>query len=1002
MEGVRHGAFFPKADAAVLRSKFDPPSVRPHTVGPVLDTSESYKPIVPWSLSNKNHLYPDSAEDYAVATIPDKPADFSGRYLRPFMTRNERLRLTMLFYYTRHVFEDEELLSRIEEKVFLAKESIGWDMSIIGIIDHYSYTTLASSGFPLAMLPRCESLCAHSVNQAMECKVFLLPNLDNDWRFAAHPHSEAGLKAYAGAPLRLETEFGDTVALGSFCVASHTAQEPLTKSQQITLSRLADWVVADIVHSARAFRERERRKMVQLLGQAQEKFGDSDCEDFVMNMMKSIYPNAVINIQTNEAKQIFLEGREPLSFSEVEGGLWEDVQFIDAFIDQENHQQAPAQRTIRIVASKCDVATNIFLVIATKDLRFIFDDIDSWLCHSCASLLSRLWNARLLKEAMKTKDRFMRGITHSLRTPIHGILGCIELLAEDMTARNQLQKPAVDSTSLFTVPESADPFVYISAIKSSGQQLISTVNSMITLNRWEDVTKKGRVDVLQTFDGLESSLLSEVAKSFSAFARKNTNIIFNQNLPSNCDSIWIDDELLSSCLAPIVVNAYQNCPDGVIAVTISLINESKDLVIDIEDTGFGIHPDHQELIFHPYEKVDQLSTGAGLGLTLSSKFADILNGSVRLVSSVPGEGSHFKITFRGVTTACTQPEVLPLSQRLRNIPFKFYNPSSELGNSMLGNHFARFLTHHSFTSSESMNDSIIIIDHTSKTMTQYHSELDEANAKSIVLSIIVNASPHGENKVKNIVQITGPLLTSTLSAALEEADRMLSSFVMPEVPHLLPSGVFTTTVTRTPPETSHTDTLRRSSVASTAVGSTPASHADKPILPSLPSNELVALAAPSTLAKAISNFHIERPLVSDSLTTIARPRSLLVDDNAINLRILQMYCRKRKLLFHTAENGAEGVKTFTNQYASGSAVALVFMDLQMPICDGIEATRQIRALEKHHGWPRCVLFIVTGQDSPGDRQNAQDVGADEFFVKPVSIGILDRAVKQYFPAFEIG
>lgn len=63
-----------------------------------------------------------------------------------------------------------------------------------------------------------------------------------DWRFRESPYVESGgLKAYAGAPLRLQNESGECVALGSLCVASRTSQEPLTRLQQQTLARLADW-----------------------------------------------------------------------------------------------------------------------------------------------------------------------------------------------------------------------------------------------------------------------------------------------------------------------------------------------------------------------------------------------------------------------------------------------------------------------------------------------------------------------------------------------------------------------------------------------------------------------------------------------------------------------------------------------------------------------------------------------------------------------------------------
>lgn len=72
----------------------------------------------------------------------------------------------------------------------------------------------------------------------------------------------------------------------------------------------------------------------------------------------------------------------------------------------------------------------------------------------------------------------------------------------------------------------------------------------------------------------------------------------------------------------------------------------------------------------------------------------------------------------------------------------------------------------------------------------------------------------------------------------------------------------------------------------------------------------------------------------------------------------------------------------------------------MPKCDGIEATRRIRSLEKENKWRESVVFMVTGQDSPADRKAAEAAGAEEYFVKPVGVKILDRGVKQYFDAFE--
>jgi hypothetical protein len=87
------------------------------------------------------------------------------RYLFPVLTRNERLRLTMLYYYTRGALQDTELQSRLQEKVYLARDTVGWEFVIAGLLNHNTYTRMVTVGLPLAVLPRRESTCAHTVNQ---------------------------------------------------------------------------------------------------------------------------------------------------------------------------------------------------------------------------------------------------------------------------------------------------------------------------------------------------------------------------------------------------------------------------------------------------------------------------------------------------------------------------------------------------------------------------------------------------------------------------------------------------------------------------------------------------------------------------------------------------------------------------------------------------------------------------------------------------------------------
>jgi hypothetical protein len=173
--GRQRQSFFPTADAAILQSNYDPPSQRPDAVGPVFDVEHVNKALQPWSDEVKDLVYPLKTDMFGPAPVPHQPACTADRYLFPVLTQNERLRLTMLWYYTRGSLEDVELQSRLQEKVHLAQETIGWEFVIVGLLDLNTYTRLVTVGLPLAVLPRRESTCAHTVNQPPQVSRSVMP-----------------------------------------------------------------------------------------------------------------------------------------------------------------------------------------------------------------------------------------------------------------------------------------------------------------------------------------------------------------------------------------------------------------------------------------------------------------------------------------------------------------------------------------------------------------------------------------------------------------------------------------------------------------------------------------------------------------------------------------------------------------------------------------------------------------------------------------------------------
>lgn len=170
MTTVVHAAcrttFFPKADAAVLFKNHGLAPTRPPTVKPIFDPENLDNPIPPWSPDIRSSFYPPKPDEYAPSPIPIRPAEcLADRYLRAFLAENERLRLSMLWYYTRNIFDETEFLCGLREKLLLAQESTGWEFVVIGLLDINVYIRLGTIGLPQAILPRGETICAHTVTQ---------------------------------------------------------------------------------------------------------------------------------------------------------------------------------------------------------------------------------------------------------------------------------------------------------------------------------------------------------------------------------------------------------------------------------------------------------------------------------------------------------------------------------------------------------------------------------------------------------------------------------------------------------------------------------------------------------------------------------------------------------------------------------------------------------------------------------------------------------------------
>jgi signal transduction histidine kinase len=229
-------------------------------------------------------------------------------------------------------------------------------------------------------------------------------------------------------------------------------------------------------------------------------------------------------------------------------------------------------------------------------------------------------------EASRAKSTFLANMSHELRTPLNAIIGYSELLSEELppqgfdNERMDLQK-----------------------IRSAAQHLLELVSEILDLAKIEAGKLELAIEPVDVFTLLEEAVA--VVEHASA-ANRNT-------LKVECSSggvIQTDRIRLRQILINLLGNAAKFTEDGSIIVRCSRVNrERKDWVlIEVQDTGIGIPPEHLSRLFENFQQVDSSSTrkygGTGLGLAISRRIARTLGGDITAVSR-PGEGSTFTVTM---------------------------------------------------------------------------------------------------------------------------------------------------------------------------------------------------------------------------------------------------------------------------------------------------------------------------------------------------------------------
>jgi signal transduction histidine kinase/CheY-like chemotaxis protein/CHASE3 domain sensor protein len=266
--------------------------------------------------------------------------------------------------------------------------------------------------------------------------------------------------------------------------------------------------------------------------------------------------------------------------------------------------------------------------------------------------------AKELEETSKFKSEFLANMSHELRTPLNSVLILAKLLADNK-------------------PENLTPkqIEYANIIHKSGADLLQLINDILDLSKIE----AGKVEL-----NIEEIGLKEIAMDMQQLftvvsAEKNIQFetTFASDIPS---SIKTDKQRVEQVLKNLLSNAFKFTPkNGHVHLSFTnreLFNK-KALAISVTDSGIGISPSKQQLIFEAFQQADGSTNrkygGTGLGLSISKELMRLLAGEIELQSE-EGKGSTFTIVLPLENSYVKKPdEQISLDEQSNDIVLSLEN-----------------------------------------------------------------------------------------------------------------------------------------------------------------------------------------------------------------------------------------------------------------------------------------------------------------------------------------
>jgi signal transduction histidine kinase/DNA-binding response OmpR family regulator len=519
-------------------------------------------------------------------------------------------------------------------------------------------------------------------------------------------------------------------------------------------------------------------------------------------------------------------------------------------------------------------------------------------------------------EANAAKTHFLVHFSHEVRTPLTGLISSVDLLARSPLTEQQRR--------------------LVGTMDRSAHMLLDIVANAVDLS----LAEGGKLKLeRQPFDLNEC--VEGAAEAFLAEARNkelDLSVFVSNDLPS---AVVGDQGRVRQVLMNLIGNAVKFTSSGSIDVS-AMQSARQDGIAKVRfvvrDTGSGIAPELQKVLFLPVEKRDPAQTGGlggnGLGLSIVHQLVTLMGGSIRL-DSKPGQGTVVEVELPlEVAEAATEGDVFgpDAYAGLRMLVIGTREQDRQVAGSYLATAGAQVDAAASAWEGldlirqavEAGNPFLLVVadaelpcEWNGDFATGFRKEVPETQTGLVVIISDESELDHRQAEAKGRWEhVTKPLRRRELFEAI---DRQLALIAVPED------------------------------------GTEPSADREEQPAP--------VLTVPARVQK-----QEQRPI---------RAHVLVAEDNLINQEVMREYLAEFGCSFKIVNNGEEAVRAFER-----TAYDIVLMDCQMPIMDGLSATSEIRMLEQKHGLKRTPIVAVSAHAFERERVRCLGAQMDDFLSKP--------------------